>query len=45
MVDDFIQLWEEIDREAFRSSPDDSTSSHNTLRDHWAAKVVLLPKD
>lgn len=44
MVDDFIKLWEEIDREAYRACLDDD-SSYQKLRDQWAAKVVLLPKD
>lgn len=45
MVNDFIQLWEEIDREAYRSFLEDSESSYESIRDQWAAKVVLLPKD
>ena len=45
MVDDFIQLWEEIDREAYRCYPDGSESSYMTLRDGWASKVILLPKN
>lgn len=46
MVDDFIQLWEEIEREVYRYYPSgDDISSYIDLRDHWAAKVVLLPKD
>lgn len=45
MVDDFPKLWEEIDREAYRSSPDDNGSSYEEIRDRWAAKIVLLPQN
>ncbi|MDP3641243.1 MAG: hypothetical protein Q8R43_02285, partial [Alphaproteobacteria bacterium] len=44
IVDDFIALWKEIDREAYRSCPEGAESSYEALRNQWAAKVVLLPK-
>lgn len=45
MFDDFTALWKEIDREAYRSCPTDDDASYQALRDQWAAKIVLLPRD
>ena len=45
MGDDFTALWEEIDREAYRTCPTDDDASYQALRNLWAAKVVLLQKD
>lgn len=45
MVDDFIQLWKEIDMAAYSMAvAEDRESSYESIRDQWAAKVVLLPK-
>jgi hypothetical protein len=46
MVDDFEGLWQAIESEALRFSIiNTDTESYEVLRDKWANKVVLLPKN
>jgi hypothetical protein len=46
MVDDFQSLWQAIESEALRVSIiSEYTESFEALRDKWASKVVLLPKN
>jgi len=45
VVDDFLALWDAIDMEALKVSINESAGQHEKLRDNWAAKVVLLPKN
>ena len=43
MVNDFQQLWEDIERYARRLSIIEDLANPEELRDKWAAKVILLP--
>lgn len=45
MVSDFHQLWEEIERYAHRISITEEIETTEKLRNLWASKVVLLPKN